>query len=108
MYKQRISFFVFVFALLLLHQVSCAERRRYQPLRPYGKRSFTRGRFLKVWCNGFAFLLNRFSFFLACNIVQFMFLVFIRLYFMSNSTAVCPDILSNVFNIAIPSGRARM
>ena len=51
MYKQRISFFLFVFALLLLNQVS-SERwgPPYQQQPPYGKRGHIRGRFLKV-CN---------------------------------------------------------
>ena len=52
MYKQKISFFLFVLALLLLNQVSFATRSgsSYRQTRPVGKRGSTHGRFLKV-CN---------------------------------------------------------
>ena len=50
MYKQRISFFVFVFTLLLLNQVSSERWGPPYRQQPYGKRGHIRGRFLKV-CN---------------------------------------------------------
>ena len=51
MYKQRISFIVFVFTLLLLNQVSFARLGPpYKPPVEFGKRGSIRGRFFKV-CN---------------------------------------------------------
>ena len=100
MYKQRISFFVFVFALLLINQVSFA-RGSFRQMPPVGKRGSTYRRFVKV-CNNCCLSTKQIFIFLACNIVSFMFFVlFDSILYQILSTTLCPDILSNVFNIAI-------
>ena len=107
MYKQRISFFVFVFALLLINQVRFARSFRRTP--PFGKRGSTYRRFVKV-CNNCCLSTKQIFIFLACNIVSFMFFVlFDSILYQILRTTLCPDILSNVFNIATSTkGRAKL